>query len=100
VNGAYKDEPSATTPLGKLIHDFNCISANDMYYPVLAERVRYFKEDVKGVDTMCKLMEDLFVEDRKEIAIKIIDSGKMTLKEIAECTGLSIDEVKALANEA
>jgi predicted HTH domain antitoxin len=45
-------------------------------------------------------MEDLFVEDRKEIAIKIIDSGKMTLKEIAECTGLSIDEVKALANEA
>jgi hypothetical protein len=100
VNGAYKDEPSDTTPLGKLIHDFNCISANDMYYPVLAERVRYFKEDVKGVDTMCKLVEELAEERATEIALKIIGSGKLTFEEVAEYTGLSIEEIKALANEA
>jgi len=53
VNGSYKSD----TPLGKLVHDFNCTNANDMYYEKLAERVKYFKETKKGVETMCKAME-------------------------------------------
>ena len=40
-----KDE----TALGKLMHDFACTNAKDMYYEVLADRVHYFKEDEKGV---------------------------------------------------
>jgi hypothetical protein len=104
VNGAYKDKTPNITPLGKLIHDFNCINADDMYYPVLAERVRYFKEDAKGVSDLCRVVEELAVEYAKdnavEIALKIIGSGKLTLEEIAEYTGLSVDEVEALANEA
>ena len=35
-----------------------------MKYPILAERVRYFKEDEKGVATMCKAMDDM----RNEVA--------------------------------
>ncbi len=47
VNAQHKND----TPLGKLMHDFSCTQANDMHYPVLAERVRYFKENVKGAAT-------------------------------------------------
>jgi hypothetical protein len=104
VNAAYKEEVQDLTPLGKLIHDFNCVNAGDMYYPALAERVRYFKEDVKGVGIMCRaveeLAEELFAENKKESALKIIRSGKLTLEEISEYIGLPIDEVEALANGA
>jgi hypothetical protein len=98
VNGAYKDDSPNITPLGKLIHDFNCINADDMYYPVLAERTRYLKEDAKGVVTMCRVVEELAKEMLSEAAVKIVDSGKMTLEEIAECIGLSVDELKAPEN--
>lgn len=45
VNSQIKDE----TALGKLMHDFACTNAKDMYYEVLADRVHYFKEEEKGV---------------------------------------------------
>lgn len=40
------------------MHDFSCTSADEMYYQILADRVRYFKEDTEGVATMCKIMEE------------------------------------------
>ena len=45
--------------LGRLMHDFFCSDPNDMYSEVLAERVRFFKEDEKGVAAMCKIMEEI-----------------------------------------
>ena len=63
VNGADKD---ASTALGKLMHDFFCTDPDDMHYKELADKVRYFKEDEKGVAAMCKVMEDMRNEaDRK-----------------------------------
>ena len=44
---------------GTLLHDFFCSDPNDMYSDVLAERVRFFKEDEKGVAAMCKIMEEI-----------------------------------------
>ena len=46
VNGAYRGD----SDIGKLMHDFSCTDADDMFYGKLADRVRYFKEDAKGVD--------------------------------------------------
>ena len=46
--------------------DFSCTNAEDMNYSVLADRVRYFKEDEKGVSTMCKAMEDMRNEAHEE----------------------------------
>ncbi len=40
ANGAYRNEDS---DIGKLMHDFRCLSPDDMNYDVLANRVRYFK---------------------------------------------------------
>ena len=62
VNSQIKNE----TELGKLMHDFSCTNAEDMNYSVLADRVRYFKEDEKGVSTMCKAMEDMRNEAHEE----------------------------------
>ena len=56
VNGECQSE----SPLGRLMHDFFCSDPNDMYSDVLAERVRFFKEDEKGVAAMCKVMEEIY----------------------------------------
>ena len=53
LNSQIKDE----TKLGRLMHDFSCTDAKDMYNKVLADRVRYFKEDERGVEIMCREME-------------------------------------------
>ena len=45
--------------IGRLMHDFNCTNASDMYFDLLAEKTRYLKENPKGVSEMCKVMEDL-----------------------------------------
>ncbi|MCD7847566.1 MAG: PD-(D/E)XK nuclease family transposase [Oscillospiraceae bacterium] len=67
VNGEYKND---STPIGKLIHDFHCTSADDMHYEILADRVRYFKETEGGQENMCKLMEDFRDEIAKEAALE------------------------------
>ena len=100
VNAQIKDD----TALGKLMHDFSCTSAEEMHYQILADRVRYFKEDTEGVATMCKAMEDMRNEAAreavKENAIKAARSflalGKLSYEEIANSLGLTVDEVKAL----
>ena len=107
VNSQIKDE----TSLGKLMHDFACIDAKDMYYQVLADRVRYFKEDEKGVTFMSKILEDMRNEARaegraegsKEKAISaarlMIKDGVLSYEKIAQYSGLTLDEIKALATK-
>ena len=43
VNAQIKDD----TALGQLMHDFSCTDAEQMHYQILANRVRYFKEDTE-----------------------------------------------------
>lgn len=107
VNGEYRGE----SDLGKLMYDFNCISADDMHFELLAERTRYFKENPEGVSEMCKAMEDMRNESLQEgikegikegirtTAVRMLEAGKYTLGEIAEISGLSLDEVEKLRIE-
>ena len=103
VNGEYRDE----SPIGTLMHDFSCTNAKDIKYRTLAERVRYFKEDEKGVAAMCKAMEDMRDEaalaarlaERKEVASRLLKKGAMSFEEIAEISQLSVEEVRALAGK-
>ena len=76
VNGADKN---SATELGKLMHDFFCTEPNDMHFKQLADKVRYFKEDDKGVAAMCKVMEDMRNETAKmaEEQTKIHDIGNL-----------------------
>ena len=89
------------TALGQLMHDFSCTSADEMYYQILADRVRYFKEDTEGVATMCKIMEDMKNEAAKRNSIEtarvLLAMGKLSYEEIAQSVRLlTVDEVKTL----
>ena len=56
VNSKKQDQ----TELGKLMHDFYCKNAADMNSEILAKKVRELKETQKGVDSMCRELEELF----------------------------------------
>ncbi|MDE6434972.1 MAG: hypothetical protein K2L07_12175 [Lachnospiraceae bacterium] len=96
VNGQIKDN----TPLGKLMHDFSCTNPEAMNYKELADRARYFKTDNEGQRSMCKIVEDIVAkemkEERIEFAKNLLNNGKLTLEEIAQCSGLTVEEVKAV----
>ncbi|MCM1182768.1 MAG: hypothetical protein NC337_05290 [Roseburia sp.] len=98
VNGSYKDDDD---PVGKLMHDFRCLSSVDMFYPILAKQVKYFKETEGGQEIMCQIFEDLaekrITEEKKAFARRLIARGKQTLEEIAEDTELPLEEVRELA---
>ena len=98
VNGSNRD---AGTALGKLMHDFFCTDPDDMHYDELASKVRYYKEDEKGVATMCKAMEDMRNEvvERTKIngAISLLRLGKLSIAEIAEAMDIPVEKVAELA---
>ena len=106
INGSAENDG---TEIWKLIHDLRCIKAGEMFFPRLAARVKFLKEDEEGV----KVVSDYFgrlqekavkeAEERAEkkakenIAIKFIKLGKLTLEEIANCSGLTLKRVQTLA---
>ena len=83
------------------MHDFACTNPNDMYYKILADKTRYFKEDEKGVAIMCKTVEDLCndakIEEKKEIALRLLSQNILSREQIAESVGLDIEIVNILA---
>ncbi len=99
VNGSYRDD----SPLGLLMKDFSCRNAEDMHYKVLADRVRYFKEDEKGVGIMCKAVEELCKEEKYETTVEIVnrmlEAGTLSLEEIAMFSGFTLEEVKEIADQ-
>lgn len=100
VNGEYR----GSSDIGKLMHDFNCTSADDMNFELMAERTRYLKENPEGVEQMCKVIEDMRKEEREEATkaekkrtvFRMLADGTLALEKIAEYVGLPLDEVKKL----
>ncbi len=82
VNAQIRDE----TELGKLMHDMWCVEPENMHYRVLAERVRYFKEDEKGVATMCRAMEEM--RNDTEFKTRLDD-----IRNLIETLNMTVDEV-------
>ena len=97
MNGAYQDD----SDIGKLMHDFRCCDAKDMYFKEMKEITHHFKETEEGVEYMCRAFEETRMEGEMrraiDTAIRLIKRGKLTLEEIAEDTGLPIDKVQELA---
>ena len=95
VNGAYKNDEE---PIGRLMHDFRCISAVDMYYPELAEKVRNLKETEGGQDRMCRMMEEMrkeaAEEAKLEIAFKLHDEDGFSFEKIALIVSESLSTVQ------
>ena len=79
-----------------------------MYFDVLKKQVSQFKNSEEGRHVMCKAMERIAERNKAEgkaegkretmlaMAKRLLANGKLMLKEIAECTGLSLAQVKKL----
>ena len=82
------------------MHDFHCKKADDMKNKLLAERARYLKEDEKGVKHMCRIMEEMAkeerLEERLEMAAKILESGEMAESRVKELFKLTEKQIKAI----
>ena len=94
VNGAYKDDESA---IGKLMHDFRCDNADEMFYSELAERTRYLKENPKGVEEMCKVMDDLRIESERRGEQRGRQLGEQSMlvraiKSVMESLGVGVEQ--------
>ena len=104
VNGEYRNMEH---PVGCLMYDFHCKDAKYILNPLLAEEVRYLKETEGGRSQMCKLLEEMRNEAAAEgnyekavsTALKMLARGRDSMEEIAELTGLSLEEVQDLADK-
>lgn len=80
VNGQYKND---NEPIGRLMHDFRCTNAADMYYSVLADKVHHFKETEGGRAALCKMIEDRMIEQNVRLYAEACqDFGLKDLEEI------------------
>ena len=94
------------------MHDLACPDPNQMHYEVLADRVRFFKENEKGVSAVCKVFEELRQEgiqegiqegmqrgeERRSIQLvhDMLAAGKYALEEIAALSGLPLSEIQRI----
>ena len=74
------------TELGRLMHDLHCKNAEDMHSKILADRVYELKKTQKGVEFMCREMEQIYSEG--------IESGELK-KAKASALSMAADGMKA-----
>ena len=86
VNNEIKDD----TPLGRLMQDFVCKNADDMYYGTLAERVREYKESEGGLNSMCRAMEEM----RNEAEVRGKEEASAAIAENLRRAGFSEDIIQ------
>jgi hypothetical protein len=60
-----------------------------MEFELMAESMRYLKEDPKGVSMMCKIMEDMRNETRNETTERVV---LQSIKNLMETMKLSADQ--------
>ena len=101
-----------------------CTKADEMFFPRLAARIKFLKEDERGV----KIVSDYFAKreakavkeaveeavrkaviatekkdakaqkkEKESMVLNLINLGKLSLEEIAECSGLTLKKIRMLA---
>ena len=103
VNGAARND---STELGKLMQDFFCIDPDDMHFPELAEKARYYKQDEKGVEKLSRTMEEFgkIVADeavwneKVDTVLRCLDNG-LPHETIARLTDLTVEQIKEIAGQ-
>ena len=97
MNGQYR----GNDPIGSVMHDFFCADPKDMNNEILADEVAKYKDTDKGVNSMCRIMEELTNESLKEGMAKGRAEGRvegrltMLLENVKKlmARGMSFDEV-------
>jgi len=74
-----------------------------MYHKSLSDRARYLKEDKEGVskmsESMSTLVAEIMDEEKKEIAVKMLQDGKLTIEEVAKYFGIEIEQMQEVAEQ-
>ena len=95
------------TELGRLMHDLHCKNAEDMHSKILADRVYELKETQKGVEFMCREMEQIYSEgiesgemqNAKETTIAFAEMG-LPADKIAKAVKIGVDVVQKWIDES
>lgn len=86
------------------MHDMMCKNYQDMYYEVLRNRVRYFKEQEGGIRTMCEIFDEIrqkgklegFIEGKQKGKLELINhlmnSQNLSFQDVVNMLGISIEE--------
>jgi flagellar biosynthesis GTPase FlhF len=90
VNGSYKGDDA----IGKLVHDFRCSNAEDMYYSQFADGVRYYKE-AGGKEKMCEKVERYAEKKAEERARTVKEYAEKKAEERAMALAEALAEKKA-----
>ena len=97
VNGSFEGD----SDIGKLMHDFRCCDAKDMYFKEMQEITHHFKETEEGVEYMCRAFEETRREGAFqhaiEMALRMIKDGALPLDKVAQYSGLPLEKVQELA---
>lgn len=74
-----------------------------MNFELMAQSVRYYREETKGAVSVSRIMEARLEAERKYtflgFAEKLIEGREMALDKITNLTGLTLEEVEELAEE-
>lgn len=108
ANGSYQEMDE----IGMLMKDMNNQDWHTMYNKELARLMRYYKETQEGGSEMCRVLEEVRLEGRKEgcrigerkgrvkqqieMTKNLIQEGSLSLESISKVSGLAIEKVKEL----
>ncbi len=81
VNASIQEE----SQLGRLMHDFMCDKAEDMYYEVLRNRVKYYKENQEGRREMCEIMDNIRTQGKIDTLVQQLKQKLGGLTPEIEC---------------
>lgn len=95
------------TELGRLMHDLHCKEANTMYSSILSARVHELKETEKGVNEMCKELEEIYNEGefsgalkaKKETVLSLFKM-QMPIEQIAKAVNIEASTVQSWIEES
>ncbi len=99
VNGSFRDD----TELGRLLHDFSCWDPNEMNYELMREATRYYKENPKGVEIMCRAFEETRNQAKEQTLLDsiraLMENLKMTAKQAMEALNIPLAEQDKYASK-
>ncbi len=88
------------------MHDFSTANADEMYYEELANRMRFFKQDERGVDMASKIVEEYgdlrAAEALKQQTINTVKNffaNGVTIEIIAKSLHMTVEQVQEIVQE-
>ena len=82
------------TELSRLMHDLHCKNAEDMHSKILADRVYELKETQKGVEFMCREMEQIYSEGIESGGLKKAKASALSMA----ADGMKVDKIAHYLN--